>query len=188
MRGQEGKRMADFKVRCVEAVEDYTTEGKIYEVKDGIFTCDIGRFTGRFNNVEEMNEEFTSQFELVTDPQQFTKADLKTGMRVELRNGQVYIILKDFDTVTYGHQDIFLARNSTFMIGSDYSDDLTRSKINKSQYDIISVFDSLSDSWLLDINKKGKLLWQRPEPITYTVEEAEAALTEAEGNPVVIVR
>lgn len=57
----------NFRVRCVRGFECFT-EGKIYEVKDGIITTDYGTSSNRiFENVEELNSIFVSKFELVEE-------------------------------------------------------------------------------------------------------------------------
>ena len=33
--------------------------------------------------------------------------DLKTGWRVQTRNGDTYVVLRDCETVEYGHQDSY---------------------------------------------------------------------------------
>ena len=106
---------------------------------------------------------------------QFTKADLKTGQRVELRNGNIYIVLKDVETVWYEKQEILFACNNAFLVGSGFNDDLIR-KDKQEQYDIIRVYDKPNDYEILDISKKGDLIWERAEVKEMTVEEASEKL------------
>lgn len=178
--------MADFKVRCVKSYfPEVLIEGKVYEIKNGQLTFEDGWKSRTYRNFEELQKHFVSKFELVEDkPEQFTKADLKTGMRVKLRDGDTYIILQNVQTEHYGFQNIFLASQNGYEVGSSIKNDLTWD--GDPDWDIIEVYDKPSNSEILDETKFGKLLWQRPEPMILTIEEAEAALTEVEGREVKI--
>lgn len=192
MKKEERKHMADFKVRCVKSYfPKMLIEGKVYEIKNGQLTFEDGRKSRAYRNFEELQKHFVSKFELVEDesegkPKQFTKADLETGMRVKLRNGDTHIILQNVQTEHYGFQDIFLAQQDGFGCGSHINNDLTWD--GDSDLDIIEVYDKPSNSEILDETKFGKLIWTRHEPLYYTIAEAEAALTEAEGREVKIRR
>lgn len=60
----------NFKVRCIEGFTCYTTKGKTYEVVDGRITYDHGAESfGRCYGIDELNEHFASQFELVSVPE-----------------------------------------------------------------------------------------------------------------------
>ena len=104
------------------------------------------------------------------------KSDLKTGMRVELSNGSLYMIIKDIDSKLYGHQKIALINNSGFLRGESYDDDLNF--IMDKDYDIVKVYtineyeNGLLSSETLKFDKKY-LIWTRKEPIKMTVKEIE---------------
>ena len=90
-----------------------------------------------------------------------TKSDLKTGMKVKLRNNTVYLIVKDCDTPHNGHQDFCLIRKGGYMIGSDYNEDLT---IEDSGFDIMKIYNRFgtinSDTFNLNVEKYD-LIWER---------------------------
>lgn len=109
------------------------------------------------------------------------KSDLKTGMRVRFKNGRIYIVIRDYDTASYGHQDVLFVNNVGFMVGSDYREDLLYRDDN---YSVSEVYSSPVDSYFLDIERKGRLLWERQEPKEMTLEEIEAEL----GYPVRVIR
>jgi hypothetical protein len=178
--------MSDFKVRCIDDKGQGFDLDETYTVVDGVLKTKTGMTARNLNTLEDVNRTFASKFELVPEPQQFTKDMLKTGMRVETRDGRLQIVIKDFDTEYYGHQDILFVGDGFFSIGSGFSNDLVCEKLNPSN-DIVKVYGCPSfHGEILDINKSGKLLWQRPEPKHYTISEAEAKLSEIDGQPVKI--
>ena len=99
------------------------------------------------------------------------KSDLKTGMRVRNRINEIYLVLKDVETKTYGHQDIVFIRNYGFLIGSKYREDLTAT--TDSDYDIIEVYEveynTAFNSNVLDLEERCSI-WKRQE---YTNEQKE---------------
>lgn len=115
------------------------------------------------------------------------KSDLKTGMRVKTRNGEIFLVIKDIDSQNCGHQDVAFVHNLGFMPGDSYDCELKCYK-NKN-YDIIEVFrlvDTSDREFLTgNILKLGKryLIWRRQEPKKMTVNEIEKEL----GYPVEIV-
>jgi len=101
------------------------------------------------------------------------KSDLKTGMRVKTRNGNIYLVVKDVDATLYGHQDVALVNNNGFILLDDYNEDLTDNC--NSNYDIVEVFQItwdanslLSDSFL-NLDERFSI-WKREE---YTDEQKE---------------
>lgn len=100
---------------------------------------------------------------------EFTKSDLRTGMRVKLNNNKQFIVLiNNFKTKSYGTTDL-LWGNNNFLILSRYENDLTR--IGKdSQWDICKVYDSPSNSYTSDMlnpNTCGDLLWERTDKLIF---------------------
>ena len=99
----------DFKVKLVRMKRpvDYFTEGKTYDVKNGVLRSDDGSIfdswsnpaisEDRGNNFESLARWFYEyyEFELVEDKKMFTKADLKNGDVVIRRNGNVEIAIVD---------------------------------------------------------------------------------------------
>ncbi len=173
--------MKDFKVRCVESSDEENgfKKNKVYEIKNGtledeegyIWTCGISA------DIDSINKKFSTtctveaKFELILEPQQFTKDMLKTGMRVELRNGDKFVYfdngkLKGF---VQGIRSVYL----------DFYDDEFNCKRTglEQSFDIMKVYDT-PDS-LIRIPcyyYSTKLLWQRPEIPKLTHKEIEQAL------------
>lgn len=96
--------------------------------------------------------------------EKFTKDILQTGMRVKLRDGSKFLVMKDYKTLLYGKQDIvFLQFGShSFDIGDNYDDNLKHKR--DSWYDIIEVAVALSDTQVLDINS-WNTIWKREDKI-----------------------
>lgn len=170
--------MKDFKVRCTESRSCHLTTNKVYEVINGVLYADAGYSFSAWSDCGRGSKEpeallkwFDSKFELIPEPQQFTKADLKTGMRVELRNGAKFVYfdngkLKGF---VQGIRSVYL----------DFYDDEFNCKRTglEQSFDIMKVYDT-PDS-LIRIpcyDYSTKLLWQRPEIPKMTHKEIEQTL------------
>ena len=110
------------------------------------------------------------------------KADLKTGQRVKLRNGNVYLVLKDVDTDYCGKNEIFFAGKQGFMSGLCYGEDLNFKKLPCSGYDIISVHnvfdecDNCGNGEILNLDILSTPIWERGEAKEKTVAEIEKEL------------
>lgn len=105
-------------------------------------------------------------------------SDLKTGWRVELRNGDTYIVLRNCATDYYGHQDIMFVNidRSGSIIGDDYSEDIM-THFNDYDYDIMRVYKTDVDARVFNKNHKGTLVWERSlEPKNMTLKEIEDKL------------
>jgi len=174
--------MENFKVRCVKEIENSSTKGRIYEIKDGILTLDSRLISGKFNNVDEVNAIHTSRFELVEE-KMFCKSDLKTGMRVETRDGSVYVILLG----TENDGDVLV--NKSWMSLTDYDDSLILISSYYHNLDIAKVYKQpYLPVDLFNIEKCGALLWERIIPLQYTVSEAQAELSKLKGKEVQIIK
>lgn len=96
------------------------------------------------------------------------KENLKTGMRVETRNGDIYLVLKDIDTHFYGHQDIGFACDGDFLEGTKFNNDLTYD--GNRDYDIVKVYQinsspkSFLNTVTLNLDKRF-LIWEREEEL-----------------------
>ena len=105
--------------------------------------------------------------------------DLKTGMRIILRNGQEYIVLKNVVTpYKYeGEQDMYISIAGDWMSSSSYNDDLTCKEDDDYKYDIIKVYaqnngDYISGSVLQKNEIRNmNLIWERKEKRKMTVSE-----------------
>lgn len=165
--------MKDFKVRFTkvsEEVKDLLTEGKTYMVTDGILTFNNGNKSSRFKDFEDLKRHFVSGPELVTEPQQFTKDMLKTGMWVETKNGHKLIVLLGTE-----HGDIFVNSNSDWLSIENYSQEL-RHKFSSEKWDISKVYTTQNPPKSLVCS--DVILWQRPEPRKIKKSEAEKLLSE----------
>lgn len=114
-------------------------------------------------------------------------SDLKTGWRVELRDGNTYVVLRDCETSVYGHQDIMFINLNTinfggYTVGSDYDSKLLNKEY--SDYDIMKVYAMYVDSVAFNKDYMGDLVWERSlEPKDMTLKDIEDKL----GYPVRIV-
>ena len=92
------------------------------------------------------------------------KTDLRTGMRVKTRSGKIFLVIKDIETMGYGHQDVAFVNNG-FLNGTEYSDDLIHE--NFRDFDIVEVFNSCKEGAyligeLLKLEEKYSI-WKRQE-------------------------
>ena len=88
-------------------------------------------------------------------------SDLKTGWKVDTRNGNTYIISRDCETVYYGHQDVVLinADGSGFVCGSHYNNGL-ENRIHH-HFDIVRVYEMPVEGDVFSGAEKGRLVWER---------------------------
>ena len=101
----------------------------------------------------------------------FTKNDLKSGMVVETREGNRYMVLEDR-----------LIREGGFLYFSDYYVDLSFQDNNV--YDIMKVWKPTIRSIKGMLEGPDNLIWVRRTPKEMTIKEIEVAL----GYPVKIVK
>ena len=96
----------DFKVRCIASCEpNHYTVGKIYQIKDGIFTTNAGLRLSRFGHtttLEDAVEAFndwcpgTTKFELVPDrPHICEVLGVEVDERFKISTGFIYWISED---------------------------------------------------------------------------------------------
>lgn len=101
-----------------------------------------------------------------------TKEDLKSGMIVELRNKNKYIVIKDCNTSLYGHQDFCIIASGEFITGNSYREDLTHNTDNNN--DIVKIYTENSDC-VINRNTYDmaitNCIWKRIEPKEYTMQE-----------------
>ena len=107
--------------------------------------------------------------------------DLKTGMRIILRNGQEYIVLNNVITPYKEKGDIYILVDGGWMSSSSYNDDLT-CKGDYKEYDIMKVYVQNNGNYLdgdvlqRDAIKNMDLIWERGEKRKMTVSEIEKEL------------
>lgn len=162
----------DFKVRCVKAVTNCFTKGKIYEVIGGRFYDNHGA-AYTYGGVG-----YSSKFELVED-KQMTKDDLKVGYVVERRDGALKMVMPTSDgTVFYG--------DGTYHREDAFNSDMINI-YGTYKFDIVRVWGYTSDlsDTLIVTTKNRPLLWERKEePIEITMQE----IADWKGKPVSEIR
>lgn len=95
------------------------------------------------------------------------KSDLKTGMRVKVRIGQIYLVIRDIQHVD-GHQELAFISNCGFIKGSNYDDGLINTISFSSSFDVMEVYtinenpNNLLTSCTLDLDKRFSI-WKRQE-------------------------
>ena len=156
-------------------------EKDMREIKEGDVGCiKIEGKTGKGYEVlkETTDRPYLFNCKLVDEKEkQFTKSDLKAGDMVELRNGEIYIFMKDAKRNQYDNPtDIFMGVNSYRCIPfSHYNDNLLNSKEGKS-YDIMKMSDgfyipNIHLAYPLDTFKTPDWVWEREETEEMTLEE-----------------
>jgi len=105
-----------------------------------------------------------------------TKADLKTGMRVRVKSGAIYIVLKDYDTSLYGHQKLVLVSKDGFMNGDSYNEKLECTDDVSRYYDIDLIYACPGDSNITNHSMLGDLLWEREQVKEMTLKQIEDKL------------
>lgn len=83
----------------------------------------------------------------------FTKSMLKSGDRVELRNGVLYIVLTD------SRSGIFLFSTSCYN-SCELTEDLLSTSWHNS--DVMKVYSPKNLSRMLDLESDCELIWERP--------------------------
>lgn len=100
-----------------------------------------------------------------------TKSDLKTGMRVGTREGEIFLVIKDIDN-KYGNQErVAFVNEWGFIIGDSYNDSLKYKDGNK-LYDIVRVYsiddgDNPLRKVTLNLEKRH-LIWEREKEMIFT--------------------
>lgn len=171
-----------MKVRCTDKTRHSGfTIGKIYEMTDSGIVADDGMLFNAF--LDKMNGCDTpldawrkwstdTKFEEVKEDmnKEFTKDDLKTGMVVEVRQGNLAVVIGE---------GIFF--NKKWQPLCDYKDDLLINEKYRNNADIMKVFKQSSGVYgINDLLKKGELIYERQEksPIELEIEKIKAEKAE----------
>jgi hypothetical protein len=118
-----------------------------------------------FNKAEDVKyaevtrQQWLEEKEKQMQNKEFTKVDLKTGMRVVYRNSKVGIILKDIGVIALGGGGFsrITEYNSNFIWGENCN-------VDNSDWDIIKVYGGFTeDSKVLNHSYLGRILWERKE-------------------------
>jgi hypothetical protein len=104
------------------------------------------------------------------------KSDLRTGMRVTLKNGRSFIVLLNFKHVYDKTTDILLSSegNTSWNCLSYYNDDLTHHDYDGD--DIVKVEVPEHAYALFNKSYRYQCVWERTEPKEMTVEEIQNIL------------
>lgn len=106
---------------------------------------------------------------------EFTKADLRDGMVVEQRNGEMYLVLAEEVVRKCGYNEMYC-----------YTDDLKCKGYTEG--DIVKVYritpESLGRIEDVFIKSNLELIWERKEPKKMTVEEMRQKLEELTGEEI----
>jgi len=97
----------------------------------------------------------------------FDKSKLRTGMKVKLRNGEEFRVMKN--TATYGNLpegDILIHNNGSFLYLDGYEDDLTN-KINF-EFDIVEVFMPENVVTIASQKNDWISVWSRPSSYSFS--------------------
>ena len=93
-----------------------------------------------------------------------TKSDLRTGMIVELRNEERYMVLKEEKLETYSHvnQLIMFVNQYGFMDGDGFNDDLKDNGYGY-EYNIVKIYKPCirAFKYLFDDCDSSNLIWER---------------------------
>lgn len=108
--------------------------------------------------------------------------DLKTGMRIILRNKGEYIVLKNVITpYNDGKEDMYINIEGGWMSSNNYKNDLTE-RSNDKEFDIMEVYAQNNGNYLdgavlkRDELRNMDLIWKREEKRKMTVSEICAEL------------
>ena len=110
----------------------------------------------------------------------FTKKDLKSGMWVELRNGDRYMVIEDCDTMFYGKQRFCLITNDGYLTSDEYTDCLTCSDSEQNEFDICAVYSTSGD--VINGNtytgEDMNVIWERETEEAKQIKEMQVKLEE----------
>ena len=112
------------------------------------------------------------------------KSDLKTGMKVVLRNGEEYLLLLNTEEVlgTYNILIPLCENNSGWLSFDSYNEDLT-CEDGYNEYDIMKVFTPYC-IWTLLYDSFWDKVWERKDKKKMTIEDIEKEL----GYEITIVK
>lgn len=113
----------------------------------------------------------------------FTKDDLKTGMLVELRDGEKYMVFKDAPSLNTAGTDclVNINRDDWFYL-SNFTDSIHLVNSNhSSDWDIVRVFQAKHPYAFTGVGSEYQLIWERVEksPQQLKIEELEQTINKA---------
>lgn len=163
---EDGKKMREVKreakvgekIKIVDrhSNSDPYKNGEILIVREAV---ESDCFHKEYVFVKEYNAKILTE-EYVVIEEDFTLADLKPCMVVELRNGDIYLVSE------YAYGKGIQDGNSSSLYFSDFKDDMTYDKQNRKHYDIMTVYGFRKDFMMSACKvsaENRELLWQRIE-------------------------
>lgn len=178
--------IADFPVEIVQHMlnnqtkEDGKANIKFFQnsIKGGFIWRNTPEGTSFWNDVIK-NKNFDRYFEkypkieidIETNQKQFTKEDLQSGMVVEIRRGNKYLVVGDL-----------LINNIGFIRINNYNENLI--SIYSNEWDIMKIYDK-SEKWGNGFNDgivHENTIWERNELITMSIKEIEIKLNLQPGT------
>lgn len=116
------------------------------------------------------------------------KSDLRTGMRVTIKDGGVFIVMLNTDSIYSASGDILTSINNGYLELSDYKQDLTFYNSNFSKYDIVKIENIAHINFIFDSNPEYKVVWEREAPPKeMTLEEVNKIIQKVKGFKVKII-
>ena len=168
------------RVKIVATMEQLDDIGIIREITGKIGTIEeIDLRDAELPFLVEVDDEewWLESGHIEKEAKQMKKGDLKTGMWVENREGNLYLVLLGT------HEGDKIVRNGVEDALSYFNNDLTA--MSDKDLDIVRVYQPEITN-ALSLDGDAKFLWQRPEPKTLTFAEAEKILADHLGQNVVI--
>ena len=114
---------------------------------------------------------------------EMTKDDLKTGMVVETRDGDLLMVLRGEINTIIGFQNLLFVGSENFLRGSYYNDDLTDNK-EATGFDVIAVYQPVICSFDSVFLSRSNLIWKRKSTretcLEQEIEHLKEKLKEAE--------
>lgn len=113
-----------------------------------------------------------------------TKSELKNGMGVVHRNGDIGFVIRDCHTNHHNTKDFIVYPSGGFNRLNEYDNNLNECEYHDSEWDIVKVLQFNTTTDMLNVNvERATVLWERKEKKSLTLEEVEKLL----GYPVEIV-
>jgi hypothetical protein len=117
------------------------------------------------------------------------KSDLRTGMRVQLSNGEMRIVFLNASQVNDGSGDYIAGINKNWGDTSSWNDDLTH-KRKPNKLSIAKVWECPNPKYIHDVDVVGELLWETNKVkiggLYYSTQQIQNYIDDAEDGCVFI--
>jgi hypothetical protein len=159
----------NFKFKVLEVLGE-KSNGGVYECNNGIVKWSHGKYDeySSFDELCRLNPR--CKFELIPEPKQFTKADLRTFDLVVSDNGIIH-------KVFLGDENIVIDEDGGYFSIISITDDLKVSFNHYLDIKCVARPKELAFSLSFDISKMD-IVYQRPQPRKLTKSEAERMLSD----------